>query len=88
MGYEPQSDQLVCGATNEKESTKWHALPSTSAYTEHKILQHKNIPDEVNLYLCLKYSLLKSVLSWHEITQGKKENDIENPSQQFHKNNQ
>lgn len=57
-------------------------------HTDHKILQHKNIPYKVNLYLYLKYSLLKSVLSWHEITQAKKENDIENPSQQFHKNNQ
>lgn len=75
MGSEPQSDQSVCGPTNEKETTKWHALPSTSAHTDQKILQYKNIPDEVNLYLYLKYSLLKNVLSWHEITQAKKEND-------------
>jgi hypothetical protein len=60
---------------NKKETTKWHALPSTSAHTDQKILQHKNIPDQVNLYLYLKYSLLKSVLSWHKITQAKKEND-------------
>jgi hypothetical protein len=44
----------------------------TSAHTYHKILQHKNIQEEVNLYLYLKYSLLKSVLSWHEITQAKR----------------
>lgn len=75
MGSEPQSDQFVCGPTNEKETTKWHALPSTSAHTDQKILQNKNIPDEFNLYLYLKYLLLKSVLSWHEITKAKNEND-------------
>ena len=78
MCSEAQSDQFVCGPTNEKETTNSHALPSMSAHTDHKILQHKNIPDEVNLYLSQEYWLLKSVLSWHESTQNKKENDVEN----------